>query len=90
MLMESSNVLTPPPARPFIPAGPSTTQKAKKGNPRPKDQPRLRGAPDFTSPTHGLFHRANEGSAIHLWETLVFILLGLTGVMSITLAFFGI
>ena len=88
--MESSNVLTPPPARPLIPASPSTTQKAKKGNPRPKDQPRLRRAPHFTSPALGLFHRAKEARGIHRRETLVFILLSLTGAISIALAFFGI
>jgi hypothetical protein len=90
MPIESSHVLTPPPDRPFIPAGAPTPRKVKKDNPRPKAQPQLRRAPDFTSPTFGLFHRAKEGRGVHLSETLVFFLLGLTGVISIGLAFFGI
>ena len=87
--MQTSNVLTPPPAaRPFVPEvvrSPAGT--AKKESSKVKAQPRVRVVPDFRSPALGLFQRVGEGRAVHRWETLVFILLGISAAVSIALAF---
>ena len=92
LIMQTPNVLTePPPIRPFVPAvvNPAPAQ-GKKESAKVKAQPRLRVVPDFRSPALGLFHRATEGRAVHRWETLIFVLLGLSALLSIALAFFGL
>jgi hypothetical protein len=82
MLMKTSDLLPPP--RPFVPTllAPPTKRVAR----RPKVKV---SRPEFRSPSFGLFHRANTGRAVHRWETLVFLLLGLSGLVSIALAFLG-
>jgi len=79
--MKTSDLLTPPP-RPFVPR--------LFPKPKPtggKNRTQLRVAPDFSSPSLGLFHRAMACRALHRWETAVFVLLGVSGIVAIAMAF---
>ena len=90
--MQTSNVLTPLPAtRPFVPEVVKPPPgAAKKECSKVKAQPRVRVVLDFRSPALSLFQHAAEGRAVHRWETLVFVLLGISAAASIALAFLWI
>lgn len=80
--MKTPDLLTPP--RPFVPRlFPAPKPKPTVG----KNRTQLRVAPDFRSPSLGLFHRARACRAIHRWETAVFVLLGVSGLVAIAMAF---
>lgn len=82
--MKTPDLLTPPPPRPFVPRLFPAPKPKTKGD---KNRTLLRVAPDFSSPSLGLFHRARACLAIHQWETVVFVLLGVSGVAAIAMAF---
>jgi hypothetical protein len=81
--MKTPDLLTPPP-RPFVPRLFPPPKPKPAGH---KNRTQSLAAPDFSSPTLGLFHRAKAGRALYRWETVLFVLLGVSGLVAIVMAF---